>query len=313
MTLSDPIQVGTHTLHSRLVMPPMATERCKDGKVSRQMIDYYDRMTKGGYLGLVTIEHSYVSIDGKASPHQLSAADDDNIPGLAKLADTIHENGVPAIMQINHAGMATDPRITGRPLLSPNMSLAEIARIKDAFVAAAVRSQKAGFDGVEVHSAHGYLLTEFYSPLMNHRTDDYAGDSLVGRTRLQAEILREIRETCGKDFLLSIRFGASDYMNGGSTVKDVPEAAKIFETAGADMISISGGLCGYTRRGSTAPGWFAELSRAAKTTVDIPVMLTGGIQSREQADIFLKQGDADLIGVARAFLRNPGLPKKMLG
>lgn len=295
-------------------MPPMATQRSENGEVGQRLIDYYDRMTRGGYLGLVTIEHAYVSPDGKASPKQLSVSKDEDIPGLSKLADTIHANGVPAIMQISHAGLNTHPQVTGQELLGPgNLSGSDIERIKDAFIAAAERAQKAGFDGAEVHCAHGYLLNEFYSPLTNHRTDAYAGDSLQGRTRLQCEILRSIRETCGKDFLLSFRWGASDYMNGGSTVQEVPEAAVLFEKAGADMLSISGGLCGYTREGSDAPGWFAELSRAAKTTVKIPVMLTGGITSKAQADIFLQQGDADLIGVARALLKNPGLPKKMLG
>lgn len=295
-------------------MPPMATQRSENGEVGQKLIDYYDRMTKGGYLGLATIEHAYVSPDGKASPRQLSVSKDEDIPGLAKLAETIHANGVPAIMQISHAGLNTHPQVTGQELLGPdNLSGSDIERIKDAFIAAAKRAQKAGFDGVEVHSAHGYLLNEFYSPLTNHRTDAYAGDSLAGRTRLQSEILQAIREACGPEFLLSLRWGASDYMNGGSTVQEVPEAAKYFEAAGADMLSISGGLCGYTRKGATAPGWFAELSRAAKSTVKIPVMLTGGITSKAQADIFLEQGDADLIGVARAFLKNPGLPKKMLG
>lgn len=295
-------------------MPPMATQLSENGEVGQKLIDYYDRMTKGGYLGLATIEHAYVSPDGKASPHQLSVSKDEDIPGLTKLAETIHANGVPAIMQISHAGLNTHPQVTGQELLGPdNLSESDIERIKDAFIAAAKRAQQAGFDGVEVHSAHGYLLNEFYSPLTNQRTDAYAGDSLAGRTRLQSEILQAIREACGTDFLLSLRWGASDYMNGGSTVQEVPEAAKYFEAAGADMISISGGLCGYTRKGAMAPGWFAELSRAAKSTVKIPVMLTGGITSKAQADIFLQQGDADLIGVARAFLKNPGLPKKMLG
>lgn len=291
----------------------MATERSQGGEVSQRLLDYYDRMTRGGYLGLVTIEHAFVSPDGKASPRQLSVSKEDDIPGLSKLADTIHQNGVPAIMQISHAGLNTHKLVTGHIPLGPDMPLSEIERIKAAFVAAAVRAQKAGFDGVEVHCAHGYLLNEFYSPLTNHRNDAYSGDSLDGRTRLQSEILRSIRETCGPDLLLSLRWGASDYMNGGSTVQEVPEAAKYFEQAGADMLSISGGLCGYTRTGATAPGWFAELSRAAKSTVHIPVMLTGGITSKAQADIFIQQGDADLIGVARAFLRDPDLPKKMLG
>lgn len=312
MKLSDPIQVGSLTLHSHLVMPPMAKHFSEDGTVNDRLINYYKLMTAGGYLGLATIEHSYVSPEGSAGGCQISASRDSDIPGLEKLADAIHANNVPTILQINHAGSEAHPA-DKQDLLGPDMSVDDVQRVRDAFIAAAVRAQKAGFDGVEVHSAHGYLLSQFYSPLTNHRTDAYAGDSLVGRTRLQAEILRSIRQTCGEDFLLSIRFGASDYMNGGATVTDAPAAAKIFEDAGADMISVSGGLCRYTRKGSTAPGWFAELSRAVKTTVNVPVMLTGGIETRPQAEIFLNMGDADLIGIGRAFMKNPGLPKKLLG
>lgn len=290
----------------------MAKHFSKDGAVNDRLINYYKLMTAGGYLGLATIEHSYVSPEGSAGGGQISVSRDSDIPGLTKLADVIHANHVPTILQINHAGSEAHPADNLEPL-GPDMSVDDIQRIKDAFVAAAVRAQKAGFDGVEVHSAHGYLLSQLYSPLTNHRTDDYAGDSLVGRTHLQAEILQSIRETCGENFLLSIRFGASDYMNGGATAADSPQAAKIFEDAGADMISVSGGLCRYTRKGSTAPGWFAELSRAVKTTTTIPVMLTGGIETRPQAEIFLNMGDADLIGIGRAFMKNPGLPKKLLG
>jgi 2,4-dienoyl-CoA reductase-like NADH-dependent reductase (Old Yellow Enzyme family) len=170
----------------------MATAKsAEDGSVSQELIDYYDEKTKGGYLSLVIIEHSFVSQQGKASDKQLSVAEDKFIEGLKKLADVIHQNGSKAVMQINHAGSATSKSVTGMDPVGPSavanprtkkeelpkeLNLDEIREIIESFRAAAMRVKKAGFDGVEIHSAHGYLLNQFYSPLSNRRVDEYGGD-----------------------------------------------------------------------------------------------------------------------------------------
>lgn len=330
--LQKPISVGKLQLGSRLVMPPMATEFSDAGFVTDKLIEHYTMRTAGGYLGLVTIEHSFVSPEGKASKNQLSAAEDAVIPGLARLAEAIHANRTPVILQINHAGSAFRPFDQSMPLIGPSpvfnphntnairnglplpkeMDEQEIVRIKDCFVSAALRAKQAGLDGVEVHCAHGYLLDAFYSPLTNHRTDAYTGTTIEGRTRLQAEILREIRQKAGEDFLLSIRLGASDYTEGGADISDVPQACRIFAEAGADMISISGGMCFYSRPDHKEAGWFADLSEAAKNSVDIPILLTGGIREYEDAARLLAEGKADLIGLGRALLKDRKIAKKMI-
>lgn len=330
--LHEELAVGAIRLRGRLVMPPMATEFSDAGMVTDKLLAHYDMRSKGGYLGLVTVEHSFVSPDGRASKNQISAAEDAAIPGLARLAQTMHDNNTPVILQISHAGSAFRPDVKGIEMIGPSpvfnphntnairnglplprqMEQADIERITDLFVSAALRAQKAGFDGVEVHSAHGYLLDTFYSPLTNHRTDAYTGSTMEGRTRLQAEIMRRIRQEAGGDFVISIRLGASDYTEGGADINDIPQACQIFQEAGADMISISGGLCYYTRLGHKEPGWFAELSEKVKQSSDLPVLLTGGIQDYEHAAGLIREGKTDMIGLGRALLRDRKLPKKLM-
>lgn len=165
---------------------------------------------------------------------------------------------------------------------------------------------------MEIHSAHGYLLDQFYSPVTNKRTDDYTGQTLAGRTRLHVEIIQAIRRQVGSDFVLSLRLGGSDYMDGGAVVGDVSEAAKIFETAGIDMLSLSGGMSFFFRPGHTEAGYFAELSAAAKIGTTLPVLLTGGIADGAEAEAFLEKGQADLIGIGRAALRDHQIYQKIL-
>jgi len=327
MILKTPIRIGSLTLQNRLVLPPMATEKSAGGAVSDELIRYYDEITRGGFLGLAITEHSFVRQEGKSSPNQVSIASDDAIPGFRAIAETIHKNGVPVIAQISHAGSAAREQVTGFPPAAPSavphpnakepvvpreMTAADIAQITDCFVQAARRAMAAGFDGVEVHSAHGYLLDQFYSPLTNRRTDAYTGATLAGRTRLHTEILRAVRSEIGPDAVLCLRWGASDYTDGGASIEEVPEAARIFAAAGLDLLSISGGMCGTGRPGHPEPGWFAELARAAKDAAGVPVLLTGGVTNAAEAETLLTAGDADLIGVGRAILRDPSLPGRML-
>ena len=327
--LNDPIQAGNLTLKNRLVMPPMATEKSAGGAVSDALVRYYDEMSQGGYLGLIVLEHCYVSPEGKASPNQVSVAEDACIEPLRRIADAVHRNGVPLIAQISHAGSAAPENLTGTRPISPSevmnantlfsrivrlslpleMTQDDIDRLIACFADAAARVQKAGFDGVEVHSAHGYLLGQFYSPLTNRRADQYTGSTLEGRTKLQTQIIEAVREKCGAGFLISLRWGACDYADGGAALDEVPAAARIFAGAGADLISISGNMCGYLRSGHSEQGWFAELSEAVKKSADVPVLLTGGITEKDAAEKLLAEGKADLIGVGRALLKNRKLPE----
>ncbi len=320
--LLQSLPIGSLVLRNRLVMPPMATEKSEgEGRVSQALLDYYDEKTKGGYFGLVVTEHSYICEEGKASVHQISFARDEDVAGLAKLAETIHRNGSKAIAQINHAGgkaicalngaaLAPAPSAMpytttrGEAVQARTMTQEEIDEVVSAFAAAARRAKEAGFDGVEVHSAHGYLLGQFYSPLTNKRTDQYSGATIEGRVRLHCQVIAAVREAVGADFPIALRLGACDYQEGGNTVEDAVGAAKILEAAGVDLLDISGGLCGYRGSGSKEEGYFGEEAAAIRRAVSIPVILTGGVRTPEGAERLLEEGKADLVGVGRAVLKD---------
>ena len=315
----EPIQVGNLRLRNRIVMPPMATGKAEDGAPGEEMTEYYRQRAAG--TGLVIVEHEYVMRQGMAPPGQLSMAADSVIPGYRKLTSAIHGEGAAVIAQLNHAGFkAMD---TGLPPAGPSvmptkegaseaMDLEQIRAVAAAFTAAAVRAKAAGFDGAEFHSAHGYLLNQFYSPLTNHREDEYSAKSMANRTRLHREIIRAVRAAAGADFLIAIRFGACDYAENGSRIEDIPEAVRAFESAGADLIDISGGVTGFMRPGHTEPGYLKELSLSAKAAVTVPIILTGGVTEAKDMEGLLQEGAADLIGIGRALLKDPEWSVKAL-
>lgn len=315
--LLEPLEAGTLSLGNRLVMPPMATAKAgNDGKVSRELLDYYNEKTAGGYIGLVIVEHSYVHPEGKAGERQLSAACDSTVDGLRKLVDLIHRNGSKTVMQINHAGSAASADVTGTAPVGPSevihpyrqtvprqLTGADIDGIVTAFQHAARRAREAGFNGVEIHSAHGYLLNQFYSPLTNRRTDQYGGD-LKSRIHLHLRIVEAVRQSTGEDFPILLRLGASDFKEGGTTIQDSQMAAVELVNAGVNILDISGGFTGFSAPGRSGQGYFAPLSEAIKKVVSIPVILTGGITRAESAEMLLAEGKADLIGVGRAILED---------
>ena len=321
--LLQSLQTGSLTLTNRLVMPPMATAKADiDGKVNSGVLDYYAEKSAGGYLSLIIIEHSFIQQVGKASENQLSVADDSVIEKLKKLADIIHGNGAKGIMQINHAGSAADEQVSGMAPVGPSvvanprkggipreLTLQEISSIVKAFQDAARRVKEAGFDGVEIHSAHGYLLNQFFSPLTNKRRDEYGGD-VYNRIRLHLQIIAAVREVVGDDYPILLRLGASDYTEGGTTIEDSQIAAREFEKAGVNILDISGGFSGYVVPDNQSQGYFAPLTEAIKQVVSIPVILTGGIIDAQIAEQLLAEGKADLIGVGRAVFKDSKWAKK---
>lgn len=320
--LLDSLNIKNINLKNRLIMPPMATEKSENnGKLSKEIIDYYDEKSKGGYISLIIIEHSYISNEGKASKNQLSIADDNVVDSLKELSNTIHKNGSKAVMQINHAGSAAKEDVTGEKPVAPSalphpsreytpheLSKEEIKEIINKFKDAAIRVKKAGFDGVEIHSAHGYLLSQFFSPLTNKREDEYGGD-VKSRIKIHLEIIDEVRKAVGDDFLVLLRLGASDYTEGGVTLKDSLLASKEFEKAGIDILDISGGFNGYSVEDKSKQGYFSELTHSIKGKVDIPVILTGGITNANAANELLESDKADLIGIGRAILKDSNWAK----
>lgn len=317
--LFTPMFIRNLCVENRLVMPPMATAKGDaHDAVSEEICAYYQERAKYSRIGLIITEHCYIHLQGKAHPRQISIADDAMIPGLQKLTDCIHSEGVKVFAQINHAGSATSAETTGQPIVGPSaaahprkkgvepcaMTAEQIRETVSWFAQAALRAKKAGYDGVEIHSAHGYLLNQFYSPLTNFRTDEYGCQSIENRTRFHAEVIAAVREAVGADYPVAIRLGGCDYAEGGSTIEDCAEACRIFEACGVDLIDLTGGLFGYVRPDCTEPGYFKDMTVAVKKAVQIPVLLTGGVTTAAEAEALLEAGCADLIGVGRAIYSN---------
>lgn len=329
--LLTPLKIGALQLKNRLVLPPMTTEKAlDDGSVSQDILDFYKEKATGGYISLIIVEHAFVIPSGKWCPRQLSAAEDRMTVGLKKLAAKIHEHGVKAVLQLNHAGSATSEEIIGQTTSAPSailnpagtakmrkagmpreLTLNEIKEIVNSFALAAVRAKEAGFDGIEIHSAHGFLLNQFYSPLTNQRTDSYGG-SVRNRIRIHVEIIEAVRNALGSDYPVLLRLGASDYMEGGATVEDSLIAAPEFEKAGVSVMDISGGLIGFILPEDNSQGYFSSLSEAIKKVIDIPVILTGGVTEQLAAERLLQNGKADLIGIGRAILQDSGWPERAI-
>ena len=324
MLIKEPLKIKKLSINNRIAMPPMASEKTEDGRVSPAHHHYYTKRCGSGHIGLVVTEHMYVHLNGKASPGQISIAEDDCVDGLKGLTAAIHQGGAKCIAQINHAGYKAPEKLTGTQPLGPSavetqlksgdtvlpkeLSKDEIKAITAAFAAAASRARAAGYDGVEIHAAHGYLLCQFYSPLSNRRLDEYGCASIENRVRLHLEIIRAVREAVGEDYPVAIRMGGCDYTEGGSTIEDCVEACKLFEAAGIDLIDLSGGHCSYQPAGKEAP-YFEDMARAVKAEVNVPVLLTGGIVDAETAQRLLQEKACDIVGIGRALLKDPNWPE----
>lgn len=327
--LNTPIQVKDFVIKNRLVMPPMATAKASPaGKVTNELCEYYEEKSKGGYFGLIITEHSFISRQGKAHKGQVSISMDSDIKELEKIVSVIHNHNTKVFAQINHAGGATQKEITGFDILSASavplpagrtnmvlpkeMTQSDIDKVIADFAEGAFRAKSAGYDGVEIHSAHGYLLNQFFSPLTNKRTDKYSGATLQGRMELHLEIIHAVRKRVGNSYPIALRLGACDYMEGGITIEDSIAACKEFEKAGIDLLDISGGFCSYISPKTKRQGYFSELSEPIKKAVHIPVILTGGITTKEAAEELLQTEKADMIGIGRAILRNSDLAKQII-
>lgn len=321
------LKIKNLSLKNRIVLPPMASNKADpSGSVNDENLKYYSNITKGGYFSLVITEHAFVEENGKCTSNQLSAADNSKIKGLSELADVIHKNGSYAILQINHSG-SKGINIEENKAPSPvdfvldtackvkywkaekTLSEEEIRGITNKFRDAAVRAEKAGFDGIELHSAHGFLLNQFYSPLTNKRDDNYGG-SIENRLRIHTEIIKAVKEAVSDSFIILVRLGALDYKDGGNTLEDAVKAAKILEKSGIDILDISGGLRGYAVKELSGAGYFNNVTSEIKKHISIPVILTGGVTLIKEAEQLLEDNKADLIGVGRAVLKDNEWAKK---
>lgn len=308
--LFDPLNLKGVTLRNRIVMPPMQSGRATfEGAVTNRLVNFYVRRSSA--LGLPIVEHAYVSLSGKLSLKQLGIYDNTLISGLEKLSDSIHSVGAPAIIQITHAGgVANKKVIKGQPAgpsstgKARELQKSELDLIIDEFMLAAQRAIKAGFDGVELHGAHGYLLNQFLSPLLNKRKDEFGG-SLENRIRFPLFVAKRVRESLeGK--LLLYRLGADDLTPNGTKIEDSIFFAKRLEKLGVDVIDVSGGMCGSEpKQLRNVEGYFVPQANAIKKAVNIPVIGVGGIKNVGFADTLVRDEMVDLVAVGRALWADP--------
>ena len=326
-----PGKIGNLTLKNRIVKAPQSSGmNNKDGSVSERAIRYYRDVAAGG-AGMIIVEYAYVDDIGAKSAHcHLGISSDEDIPGLTWLAENIKEEGsVPAI-QIEHCGrqkfLGTQPICSASAIPWPMLwnkvgvqsvphvlTIPEIQDIVHAFGDAALRAKMAGFELVEIHGAHGYLLTNFFSPTTNHRTDLYGG-SLENRMRIYLEVYRDVRAKVGPDFPVTIRLSGTDYEPDGFPVEDTIALAKALEAEGIDGIHISGGDH-HTMIHQVTPmsipvchnAWAAE---RVKKEVSIPVIASGSITLPEYAEDIIASGKGDFVGLGRPLWADPEWPKK---
>ena len=325
--LFSPIKVGEVTLKNRIVMPPMdSNQQNMDGSLSRKSFAYMTERARGG-AGLLIFEA--VAVDwprGKISERQLDICNPNISADVTDLVEYVHSFGAKIIPQIHHGGFMAYPELNGgaenwsasdsdAPFpKARKMTLDEIKYIEGRFVKAAVMAQRAGFDGVEIHASHMYLLNQFISPLTNHRTDEYGG-SLENRMRIVLNIIRGIREACGPKFLLDVRLGVMDAIPGGITLEDGALMAQMCEEAGADMINLTTGIYAnlemmtegqYQEEGDRAY-WGGEIKKLVKKA---KVAVVGKLRTPAFCEQVIERGDADLICIGRQLICDPFWPIK---
>ncbi len=320
-----PFTVKNLTLKNRIVLPPMATRyTTTSGEVTPRLIAYHRERTAGG-VGLNIMEFTGPDVR-RRHPHQAGIYDDALILGLTALVKAVHEAGGKIAIQLAHAGRRTRSAMTNglrpwAPSAIPElggevpyeMSQSQIDYMEDCFMQAARRAKQAGFDAIEIHCAHGYLIHQFLSPLSNRRTDKYGG-SLENRARFSLEILAQAREAVGDDFPIFCRISGDEFLEGGATLADGKEYAKLLEKAGADIIHVSAGVLESTER--TIPpqaqprGCNIGLAAAIKQSVNIPVIGAGRIKTLQEADALLREKKVDLVAMGRALIADPELMNK---
>ncbi len=324
--LYEPSRINGLELSNRFVRSAtwegMATA---EGAVTPKLIETMAALARGG-VGLIITGHAYIRPEGQAAPLQLGIHKDELIQGLREMANAVHEAGGKMVIQLAHAGNFAAKQLTRQPPLvvsafeglgsSPGMELnkQDIWELTRAFADAAQRAKSAGFDGVQIHAAHGYLLSQFLSPAFNRRNDEYGGD-LPNRVRIHLEILRAIRKVVGENYPILIKLNCRDFIENGMTLEDSLQAGKLLSDAGLDAIELSGGFITGGKLSPSRSGidseereaYFQEEARLMKKVVNIPLILVGGVRSFGVAEKMVREGIADYISLSRPLIRVPNL------
>ena len=326
--LFEQVQVGPLTLKNRLILPGMERGYATPhGEVTQRYVDYIEARARGG-VGLIVLESTYVEPSGKVRLAQLGVQDDRLIPGLRRLADVCHAHGAKIGTQIYHPGRQTSSQFTGKQPIAPSsiscsrvppgepvreMAVAEVEAYVKKFAEAAKRLQDAGFDLIEAHGAHGYLINQFVSPYTNKRNDAYGGTA-EKRMRFPLEIVAAVRAAVGKSLAISYRLSAQEFVEGGLVPEDLVPLVKALERAGVDIVGVSAGISDSVVWGipgaDCPPGYYAELAKPIKAALKIPVYVSGRINTPELAERLIQEGKTDLVAMARVLHADPEMPNK---
>ena len=324
--LFEPIEINGMKVLNRFVRSA-TNDRGTDGagRVTDPLVEVYAKLAAGG-IGLIITGHAYVTLNGKASPTMLGVDSDDLVPGLKRLADAVHRYDSKIVLQLSHAGRQTAAATIGETPVAPSavynpitketpraFTGEEIEALIAAYGAAAGRAVAAGFDGVQIHSAHGYLGSQFISPYTNRRTDRWGG-TLANRMRFLREVLRCIRQVVGDHYPVLIKLNSEDLLEGGLTVAEATEIAGVLSREGIDAIEISGGMAespiGFARTDiieEDDEAYFLPNARNIKAVTSVPLILVGGLRSQHLLERLLQNGDADMVALSRPFIREPDL------
>ncbi|MDR1623096.1 MAG: NADH:flavin oxidoreductase [Synergistaceae bacterium] len=331
MDVFDSIAIGGVTVKNRFVRSAtwegMATT---EGAVTAELTRLMRTLAEGG-TGLLFSSHAYVRKDGQASLRQLGIHDDNLLPGLREMCDAVHEAGALIFAQLAHGGANASRALSGFDPIAPGaaenakgerarvMNEEDIAILTQDFAKAAVRAVQAGFDGVQIHAAHAYCLGEFLSPYYNKRPDRYGGNT-ENRARALVEVYKAVRGVVGKDYPVTAKINAEDFIEGGLTPSMMVETSVLMEKEGLDAMEVSGGGGPVARYSSHRPGdpktpdeevYYKDAARLYKAGVKkMPLMLVGGIRSLETSRRLLRDGLADMISLCRPLIREPDLVKR---
>ena len=327
--LFEPGKIGTMTIKNRGVMAPMGSNLAgNDGNATDRQIKYYQARAKGG-IGMIVNEYTGVDdVDSMPSVNYYRVAGDQNIAAAEALVDAVHMYDCRIVAQLHHAGSTSNPAYTGRDNIAPSavpiadgkpmpreMTPEDIKRVQGKFIDAAVRCQKAGYDAVELHGAHGYLLTQFFNRYYNRRTDEYGG-SIENRCRFIAEIIAGIREKLGPKYPILVRMCGDEMtpIEGFFDLEEGIEIAKYLESLGIDAIDISMGSSRNADANcepfSYKPGWKKHVAKAYKEALHIPVIATNTIKDPDFAEQLLEEGVCDFVAMGRSQLADPEFMNK---
>ena len=300
-----------------------------DGSCTAELTDLMVDLAKG-QVGLIISSHAYVNPAGQAGIRQLGIDNDRLIESYKKMVEKVHGEGSKIIMQIAHAGCRAPIQFVKNIPNGPSsmdieryncreMTINEISQVIEDFKNAALREKKAGFDGVQIHAAHGYLISQFLSPFFNKRTDEYGG-SVGNRAHLVLNIIRAIKLELGRQFTVIIKLNSDDFTDGGFSQSEMIQIAKILETAGIDVIELSGSLSlqrsqfSSVRKGRIRSEeeevYYHDAAKSYKKQINVPLILVGGIRSYEVAKELIEKEQVDYISFSRPLIREPQLIKR---